>query len=76
MRCNPFRFLHLPARRAACFNCNGPASPLGEARRVELAEGGFSIVHFCLSCVRRYGVKPSRSVWPYVVVLSEKEVAA
>ncbi len=58
MSYNAFRFLHYPARRALCFNCAGPASPTAEIVRVDLAEGGYEIVHFCLPCVRRRKLKP------------------
>ena len=57
MRRHPFKFLHLPVRRSACASCGGPASPLGEAIWVELAEGGFEIIHSCLACVRRRSEK-------------------
>lgn len=53
MKRHPFAFMHYRVRRSACFECRGPASPLGEAVRLDLAEGGFTVIHTCLRCVRR-----------------------
>ena len=43
MKSHPFKFLHLNVRRSPCFECSGPAHPLGEAHRLDLAEGGFTV---------------------------------
>lgn len=40
-------------RRPTCGRCGEPVEWLGEAIRIDLAEGGFQIVHACLPCVRR-----------------------
>jgi RNase P subunit RPR2 len=40
-------------RRSICGRCCLPCVWLGEAIRVDLAEGGFEILHVCLPCVRR-----------------------
>lgn len=40
-------------RRSTCGRCGEPVGWLGEAIRVDLAEGGFQIVHCCLPCLRR-----------------------
>ncbi len=58
MNHNAFRFLHYPARRASCFTCAGADVMLGEALRLDLAEGGYLVIHNCLPCVRRRKLKP------------------
>ena len=40
-------------RRPTCGRCGEPVGWLGEAIRVDLAEGSFQIVHCCLPCLRR-----------------------
>ncbi len=57
MNHNAFRFPHYRARRVSCFSCGNPASPLGEAMRVDLAEGGYLVIHNCLPCVRRRNLR-------------------
>jgi len=47
-----WKFLHSTLRRVACFECGQPASPVGEAVRVDLAEGGYEVVHTCVACVK------------------------
>jgi hypothetical protein len=39
--------------RVSCSRCGGACIYLGEAVRVDLAEGDFQILHVCRSCVRR-----------------------
>lgn len=39
--------------RSVCRLCGLPCVYLGEAIRVDLAEGGFEVVHLCLPCRRR-----------------------
>lgn len=39
-------------RRSTCGRCGLPCIYLGEAIRVELAEGGFVVLHVCLTCAR------------------------
>jgi RNase P subunit RPR2 len=41
-------------RRSTCGRCAEPVEWLGEAVRVDLAEGGFQVVHCCLPCLQRY----------------------
>ncbi len=41
-------------RRVVCCLCGCPCFWLGEAIRVDMAEGGYRIVHACLACVRRF----------------------
>lgn len=38
--------------RSVCGYCGLPCVYLGEAIRIDLAEGGFRILHVCLSCRR------------------------
>lgn len=40
-------------RRTICGRCSFFCVALGEAVRVDRAEGGFEVLHVCLSCVRR-----------------------
>lgn len=41
-------------RRSTCGRCGEPVEWLGEAIRVDLAEGGrFQVVHSCWPCLRR-----------------------
>ncbi len=54
---NAFRFLHYRARRVSCFACAGAVVMLGEALRVDLAEGGYLVIHNCLPCVRRRNLR-------------------
>jgi hypothetical protein len=39
-------------RRPTCGRCGEPVEWLGEAIRIDLAEGGFQILHVCLPCRR------------------------
>lgn len=39
-------------RRPTCGCCGEPVEWLGEAIRIDLAEGGFQILHVCLPCQR------------------------
>jgi RNase P subunit RPR2 len=38
--------------RSVCMRCGFPCVYLGEAIRVDLAEGGFTVITVCLTCVR------------------------
>ena len=40
-------------RRTVCGRCGLFCVHLGEAVRVDFAEGGYAILHVCLPCVRR-----------------------
>lgn len=40
-------------RRATCGRCGQTCAFTAEAIRVDLAEGGFQIVHSCWPCLRR-----------------------
>jgi RNase P subunit RPR2 len=40
-------------RRPTCGRCGEPVEWLGKAIRIDLAEGGFTILHVCLPCMRR-----------------------
>lgn len=48
--------------RPTCGRCGEPVEWLGEAIRVDLAEGGFQIVHACLPCVRRSRLSAARAL--------------
>jgi len=45
-------------RRASCGRCQFAVEALGEAIRVDIAGGGFQILHVCLACFRRHGPMP------------------
>jgi hypothetical protein len=47
-------------RRPTCGRCGEPVEWLGEAIRIDLAEGGFQIIHVCLPCLRRSRLSVTR----------------
>jgi hypothetical protein len=59
-------------RRSTCGRCGEPVEWLGEALRINRAEGGFTMLPVCLPCVRRSRL----SVVPGGSVSHETEVMA
>jgi hypothetical protein len=48
--------------RSTCGRCGLPCVWLGEAIRVDLAEGGFTVVHSCLPCLMRSRLGAARGL--------------
>lgn len=47
--------------RVVCARCCLPCVYLGEAIRVDMAEGGHRILHVCIACVRRFRLGAAHS---------------